>query len=338
LQPQENAVLILQSQLETTNQLAFSPDGLSLAARGPNSLQVWPRWHDTSPRPVVKELVTLVDFAFSPDGKQVFLYLCADSRTRVLTVETGKERPFPVPSTGPSWFHFTGEGGFFIVDHGRGKLSRYDLFARPHTSLRSVRSACASYAPKAPRRVALRWTIDRKTHGSHYAFGGVCDSAGVYVALEYRFSGGELIDGIVVRSVEDGTEIRREKVRGALGKTLPYTAGREMSVHPSGKYFAYAKGTRIRLWPLTDGLDLPTEIANTKRSGFRTVAFNPTGTLLSAAGHDGTVKLYNTATWQVNQTFAWKIGKMRCVCFSRDGLHMAAGSDKGQIVVWDVDG
>ena len=264
----ENAVLILKSHLETINHLAFSPDGLSLAARGPNSLQVWPRWLDTPPQPVVKELNSLVDFAFAPDGKRIFLYLCGNNRNRILTVATGKDSPLRVPSSGPSWFHFTIEGGFFIVDHADGKLSRYD------------------YAPKAPRRVALRWTIDRKTLGSHYAFGRVCGSTGVYVALEYRLSTRQLIDGIVVRSVEDGAEIRREKVREVVGNELPYTAGREMSVHPSGTHFAYAKATQIRLWPLTDGLNLPTKIVNTKRSGFRTVAFNPAGTMLAASGHD----------------------------------------------------
>jgi WD40 repeat protein len=49
------------------------------------------------------------------------------------------------------------------------------------------------------------------------------------------------------------------------------------------------------------------------------------------------VKIYDTTTWKVNHTFAWKIGRMRCVCFSPDSLHIAAGSDKGQVVVWDVD-
>ena len=34
----------------------------------------------------------------------------------------------------------------------------------------------------------------------------------------------------------------------------------------------------------------------------------------------------------------WKIGKLRCVAVAPDGLRMAAGSDRGKVVIWDVDG
>ncbi len=258
-------MLVLNAKLDCINQLAFSPDGLSLAASGPLSLQVWPRWLNAPPQPVIKSLNCLDDFAFAPDGKKVFLYLSGNSRTRILDVAKGTHGPLAIPASGPSWFHFTEAGGFFIVSHGRGKLSRYD------------------YTPGTRKRAALRWTIDRKAQGSHYAFGGVCGPAGVFVSLEYWFKPMQPTDGIVMRSVEDGSELRRERVAKSIADDLPIQAGRLMSIHPSGSYFAYGQGTRIRLLPLADKLKLPTEVVNTKRSGFRAVAFHPSGTMLAAA-------------------------------------------------------
>ena len=37
------------------------------------------------------------------------------------------------------------------------------------------------------------------------------------------------------------------------------------------------------------------------------------------------------------KTFDWKIGKLYCAAFSPDGLTCAACSNKGQVVIWDVD-
>jgi WD40 repeat protein len=67
------------------------------------------------------------------------------------------------------------------------------------------------------------------------------------------------------------------------------------------------------------------------------LAFHPSGRVLAVTSNDGTVALYDTATWKVGCRFAWEAGKLRCVAFSPDGSLAAAGSDAGQVVVWDVD-
>ena len=67
------------------------------------------------------------------------------------------------------------------------------------------------------------------------------------------------------------------------------------------------------------------------------IAFNPSGTLLATAGDDKLVTFYETATWKVVRSFAWKIGKLRAVCFSADGTRAAVLSATGDIVVWDMD-
>ncbi len=76
---------------------------------------------------------------------------------------------------------------------------------------------------------------------------------------------------------------------------------------------------------------------NTSRHAFTNLAFHPSGRWLAATSTDGTVKLYDVATWALARTFNWKIGRMRSVAFSPDGTVAAAGGDKGQVVVWDFD-
>ncbi len=49
------------------------------------------------------------------------------------------------------------------------------------------------------------------------------------------------------------------------------------------------------------------------------------------------MKLYDTTTWQVARTFAWEIGRLRSVAFAPDGCRAAVGSDKGRILLWDLD-
>ena len=52
---------------------------------------------------------------------------------------------------------------------------------------------------------------------------------------------------------------------------------------------------------------------------------------------DETVRIWETNTWQEHTTFQWKIGKLLNIALSPEGLRAAAGGDKGQIVIWDVE-
>ena len=78
-------------------------------------------------------------------------------------------------------------------------------------------------------------------------------------------------------------------------------------------------------------------VTNNGKKHFTGIAFHPSGRFLAATSNDETVKFYDTLTWEVARTFTWDIGGIRSVAFSRDGTLAAAGSDKGKVVVWDVD-
>jgi WD40 repeat protein len=334
-------MVVLEHNLKAPDRLMFAPDGLALLATEDSTVQVWPRWLDAHPRRTRKVQSTLERCAFGPDATRVYLYVSGNSRTRVLDLKRSEERLTGVPPTGPSWFHFDTAGGFILVSHNRGKLTRYDL------------------DPGAKRGVRQRWSIDRPytaiqkpegeltALGSHYQFGAICPAAGTFVALEYRYGSGEPFDGLVVRSVADGTIVYRESITGEDGRTMRTRAGLTLSVHPSGRYFAYPFESRVCFRATAAGTKAPPDLTLPSGGRCRAVSFHPSGLFLAAVGDAGTVTLFDTASWQVAREFAWDIGELRSVCFSPDGTRAAtiavgkaAKTRKlphGRAVVWDLD-
>ena len=327
-------MLVLPTDLRDPDRLMFSPDGQALLATEDSRVQLWPRWLDANPREPKEVQSSLERCAFGPDASRVYLYVSGNSYTRVLDWKRGKEEATALPSGGPSWFHFDTTGGFFLVSQNRDNLTRFDL------------------APKSKAGVRKRWWIKRhytgsggpSTLGSHYRFGAICAAAGVFVALEYRSGSGEPFDGLVVRSVADGSLVYREVMSETAGNALKDAAGLTLSIHPSGRYFAYPDGTRVRFHALADGVKAPGDLTPGARC--RSVCFHPSGALLAAVGDSGTVALYDTATWSVAREFAWDIGELRAVCFSPDGTRaatIAAGEAQGRkravgrAIVWDMD-
>jgi WD40 repeat protein len=119
--------------------------------------------------------------------------------------------------------------------------------------------------------------------------------------------------------------------------TLTGTYGDNSVISPDSNFLATCCDRTIAVVEMGSVWQEKLRITNTTKKHFTGIAFHPSGKYLAATSNDETVKLYDTTTWEVAHTFAWDIGKMRSVAFSRDGTLAAAGSDKGQIVVWDVD-
>jgi WD40 repeat protein len=79
------------------------------------------------------------------------------------------------------------------------------------------------------------------------------------------------------------------------------------------------------------------KVLNDTRKHFTSLAYHPSGNFLFATSNDATVHVFDTTTWQRVRRFTWKLGRLRSVAVSPDGTLAAAGGDKGEVVVWDVD-
>lgn len=145
----------------------------------------------------------------------------------------------------------------------------------------------------------------------------------VTIEWEWAFS-----PQLVVRSVSTGDVLAVASIDGREAPSLAIT--------PDGARLVVAVLGSLYVFP-TDDLTQRRHIKNDGRKHFTGVAFHPSGRFLAATSNDATVKLYDTATWEVARTFTWDIGRMRSIAFSPDGTLAAAGSDTGKVVVWDVD-
>jgi WD40 repeat protein len=66
------------------------------------------------------------------------------------------------------------------------------------------------------------------------------------------------------------------------------------------------------------------------------MAVHPNGTV-ACSRTNGTVCLWDVEKRELVRTLDWKLGKLMSVAFSPDGTVGAAGTEDGQVVVWDVD-
>lgn len=106
-----------------------------------------------------------------------------------------------------------------------------------------------------------------------------------------------------------------------------------------GPSFAVAHdGAVLFVYDLAHLDQKPQKVSNpAKRKHFAGFAIHPSGKWLATAGLDGAVSLWNTANWNVAQSWTWDAGQARGICFSADGALAAAGTDSGKIIVWDLD-
>jgi WD40 repeat protein len=108
---------------------------------------------------------------------------------------------------------------------------------------------------------------------------------------------------------------------------------------PEGQRVANAVGKWVEVWPLEEAKEpLVRFAAGTGRSPIIwAVNWSADGKSLLTAGNDGCVRMWDAVTEAELKTFDWQLGKLYCAAFSPDGLTCAACSEKGQVVVWDVD-
>jgi WD40 repeat protein len=131
------------------------------------------------------------------------------------------------------------------------------------------------------------------------------------------------------RSAKDGRVMQEAKSECKGGGLL--------RVSPDGKWIAFLS-TKFLLVHEAGELAKFVKVASPNKKKITGLAFHPSGRYLATVGGDAAVRIHDRdAGWAVAETFEWKIGPLRSVAFSPDGALAAAGGEKGQVVVWDVD-
>ena len=73
------------------------------------------------------------------------------------------------------------------------------------------------------------------------------------------------------------------------------------------------------------------------RAKLHGLAIDPSGAFLVTAGADRTARTWDLTNLRQTRALEWSVGKLSSVAISPDGTLAAAGGEKGQVVLWDLD-
>ena len=123
--------------------------------------------------------------------------------------------------------------------------------------------------------------------------------------------------------------------RGELVADFQYDHPAAIAYSPDGAVIAGIYGPVLGVVDVTNGKKVAALKPGKKH--FKGLAFTPNGKHLIAVNTDAAVRVYDTATWKETTGYEWQIGKLTAVAVAPDGLRAACGSDRGRVVIWDLD-
>jgi WD40 repeat protein len=312
---------VLQAGSGEVLALAFGPDGRSLAAAvDGQGVFVWDLAHAGYPlrldRHATKKTRCLF---FAPDGRSVHWLGWGgrrgndrDSGWRVYDRDTGKTAQPRLPAAGTlMWLVPAADGRRVFSQHNFPEPALVgwdrdgDRWAEGWAVSTEHLAAEQLVADPAGRRLAL---LTRKTNGPRWW--------GQPFRLELRSAGSGAVE--------------------AVG-TYPYSYSCPLAFAPDGSALVGAHEMTLLVWPVPDLGAGPLVVRNDSRKHFTAAAYHPAGGHLLVASNDATVHVFDTAGWGRATRYAWQLGRLRSVAVSPDGALAAAGGDRGEVVVWDLD-
>lgn len=107
-----------------------------------------------------------------------------------------------------------------------------------------------------------------------------------------------------------------------------------VAFNPCGRTMVYTAGRTLYVLDLETAREV--HQFSIRAKNFLDAVYTPDGRRLITVSKD-TARVWDTKTWSCERTFAWKVGPLRAVAVSPDGLRAAVAGDTGRVVVWDLD-
>jgi WD40 repeat protein len=305
---------VLRAAAGEVRALGFSPDGRGLVAGDEKALHAWDLGTDGPPvRLAPGGYFGSTDLFFSPDGPGAYWM----SQTGRVGADRTTGRPLAGgPLTDPPmvWFAQSSDGTRLFTAHDPLPGARLAAW-RPHAGEWVREWAVSPADPPVHYTLTLDPTGDRLAH----------------LALKPEPRTWPETYRLVVRDTETGTEV-------GYGH-YPYSVEPDRTrllFRPDGKQLIGVHKLCLLVWPIPGG-GKPELVRNDSRKHFTAAAFHPSGRYLFTTSNDTTVTVWDAASWGRVTRFTWQVGRLRSVAVSLDGALAAAGSDSGQVIVWDVD-
>jgi hypothetical protein len=312
------------------DELAFSPDGTSLAAPGwRDGVMLWTSFANGAKAETLKLPKSCVRVAFAANGT---LYAGNDALYAV-PPDRGAPEPLAIVPWHTLWFGASPDCSRLIVmgevrNGGDHRLTAWAVGAHREPvwdiSSHGMGASPPLFPPAGTRFTPQPTLFDDTKKGWRHPLGGH------FLLCEYRRDSRHRWRAHrVTRSLATGAE---------LDVSAPLIDAAEVTtLSPDGCLFVCRTRETIRVYPAGGTWKNVPTIKNDSKKHFTGMAFHPSGRYLAATSNDKTVKFYDTTTWELARTFTWDIGRMRSIAFSPDGALAAAGSENGKVVVWDVD-
>jgi WD40 repeat protein len=291
-------------------QLAFAPDGRALAAVCDSGVYWWRAFADGSRAEQLPVPFPYSAARFTADGRRLFTGVSELWRVDLVT---GANDVLPLWGGYNTQFDVSPTEPLVLVMQCLGP--------------NEIRTRLALWRTDDLSPAGKVW--EQEFAGYNYYPPQFLAGGDRFVRIEYIRTGPEI--GLRVVFCDTATGTARAETSIAMSTSYEFLCsadGRELAV----------RGTnRIDLYPLDPADARPVRIRNDNHKYFTGMAFHPSGKYLAATSNDHTVKLYEIATGAAARTFAWRLKRMRSIDFSPDGTLVAAGSEYGKVVVWDVD-
>jgi WD40 repeat protein len=293
--------------------MGFGPDGRKLVAGGSGGFDVWD--------------------------------LSSGSRTFVATLESRFIFVFVLDPLG-RWLYFSeGRGGCWLYDLRSGEPRRFP--GRDHHVISLAAAAdgrrvaisrggagdnrLECWAIDGDGGLRLAWDVPSAAGGTSFHGLTFHPGAGAVGSVEDRpeLVSGRTLSPIVLRNAVSGEQQRE------FGSE-PNTLYLRMTFTPDGQRLITWEQQQFTLWDSATGTQVG-RMRGPGRAHLNGLAVHPSGRFFVTVAGDGQVRFWDAQTLKQTRALCWQIGKLYSVAFSRDGMLAAAGGDKGQVVVWDVD-
>ncbi len=317
-------MLLLEGHVGKVHALAFSADGLTLAAVSGRSTVIW-LWELEKAKPsgtLRSHQGRVVSLAFAPTDAEALA--SADSTGHVKVWDVA--RPHAGPSANlealsavgkaPCQVCFAPGGDLLACNRPRAGASLHEVSlwqlgagrGRQLATRHQGEVSCLAFSPDG--RTLATGSFDRTVR--------LHDTTAPAPAAHAR----PLYLGRVSPPADGFVLLQGPKVH-------------YLAFSPDGQSLASASPTGlIKLWDATTGHTRGT--LKGQSPSLHAIAYSPDSRALASASGDGTVRIWDLATGRTRDAFDWGVGAVHAVAFAPDGMRAAAGGD-GKIVIWDMD-